>query len=54
MLLYTLKPVLVATFIKQAAYLKRPVIWFPIQTNKFKFTCIKQAPALSKLISIIP
>ena len=51
----TVKPVLVATSIKQATSIKKPVVWFPIQTiNKFKFTFIKQAPASSKHFSIIP
>ena len=33
----TVKAVLVATSIKQAICLKRPVVWFPIVTNKNKF-----------------
>ena len=44
----TVKPVLVATFIKQATCLKRPVFPFPVVSNKYKHTCIKHVPALSK------
>ena len=46
---YTVKPVKVATCIKQA-WLQFP----PKKTNLLKFTCIKQAPVLSKHIWIIP
>ena len=50
----TVKPVLVATSIEQAICIKRPVFRSPIMTNKNKFTCIKQAPVLSKHFSFIP
>ena len=50
----TVKHVLVAISIKQATCIKRPVFWFPIKTNKYKCTCIEQAPALSKHFSVIP
>ena len=46
----TVKPVLVATSIKQATCIKRPVFRFPINTNKN----IKQAPVLSKHFSFLP
>ena len=45
---YTVKPVLVATCIKQAC------IHFPKQANSLKCTCIKHAPTLSEQILIIP
>ena len=38
-----------ATSIKQATCIKRPIM-----TNKNKFTCLKQAPVLSKHFSVIP
>ena len=50
----TVKPVLVATCIKQATCITRPVFRFPIKTNKFICTYIKEAPALSKHFSVIP
>ena len=50
---YTVKPVLVATSIKQATCLKRPVLQFPIVTNKTKFTCIKQAQQFSVIPWVI-
>ena len=37
------KPVLVATSIKQATCIKRPVFQFPFVVNKYKSTCLKQA-----------
>ena len=54
LLVDTVKPVLEATSIMQATCIKRPVLWFPIKTNKYKCTCIKQAPALKKHFSVIP
>ena len=51
---HTVKPVLVATSIKQATCIKRPVFRFPVMTYKYNFTCIKQAPGLSKHFLAIP
>ena len=51
---YTVKPVLVATSIKQATCVKQSHIQFPKVKNTLKCTSIKQAPALSKQILIIP
>ena len=53
-LLYTVKPVLVATSIKQATCIKQACIQIPKQANTLKCTCIKQAPVLSKHILIVP
>ena len=50
----TVKPVLVATSIKQATCIKQACVQFPKQANTLKCTCIKQAPVLSKQILIIP
>ena len=50
----TVKPVLVATSIKQATCIKQACIQFPKQANTLKCTCIKQAPVLSKQIFIVP
>ena len=50
----TVKPALVASSIKQATCIKRPVFRFPIMTDKNKMTCIKQAPVLSKHFSFLP
>ena len=50
----TVKPVLVATSIKQATCVKQTSIKFPKKANTLKFTCIKQAPILSKQILFIP
>ena len=47
------KPVLVATSVKQAACIKQACIQFPKKANTLKCTCIKQAPVLSKQILII-
>ena len=52
--IYTVKPVLVTTSIKQATCIKKGCIQFPKKANKLKFTCIKQAPVLSKQILIVP
>ena len=51
---YTVKPVLVATSIKQATCIKQACIEFPKQANTLRCTCIKQAPVLSKQILIVP
>ena len=51
---YTVKPVLVATSIKQATCIKQACIQFPKQTDTLKCTCIKQAPVLSKQILSVP
>ena len=45
---YTVKPVSVATSIKQAACIKQACSQFPKKQNILKCTCIKQAPVLSK------
>ena len=50
----TVKPVLVATSIKQATCIKQACSQFPRQENTWKCTCIKQAPVLSKHILFIP
>ena len=50
----SVKPVLVATSIKQATYIKQAYIQLPQQANKLKGTCIKQAPVLSKQFLVIP
>ena len=42
----TVKPVLVATSIKQSTCTKQAHIQFPKQANRLKRTCIKQAPVL--------
>ena len=47
---HTVKPVLVATSIKQATCIKQACIQFP----KLKCTCIKQASVLSEQILIVP
>ena len=47
----SVKPILVATSIKQATYIKQAYIQLPQQANKLKGTCIKQAPVL---ILVIP
>ena len=49
----TLKPVLVATSIKQATCIKQ-AIQFLKQENTLKCTCIKQASDLSKQILVVP
>ena len=49
----TVKPVLVATSIKQATCIKQAGIQFSKQADTLKCTCIKQAPVLSKRILII-
>ena len=36
-LYYTVKPVLEATSIKEATCIKRPMFWFPIMINNYKF-----------------
>ena len=52
---HTVKPVIVATSIKQATCIKQAWLQFPKKANllKFTYTCIKQAPVLSKHIWII-
>ena len=50
----TVKPVLVATSIKQATCIKQACSLFPKQANTVKHTCIKQTLVLSKQILIIP
>ena len=45
--IYKVKPVLVATPIKQAACFKQAGILFPKQANILKCTCVKQALVLS-------
>ena len=50
----TVKPVLVATSIKQAICIKQACTQFPKKANTLKCTCIKQAPVLSKHILFIP
>ena len=50
----TVKPVLVATSIKQATCIKQACFQFPKQEDSLKCTCIKQAPVLSKQILIVP
>ena len=50
----TVKPVLVATSIKQATCIKQACIHVPKKENTLKCTCIKQAPVLSKHILIVP
>ena len=44
---------LVVTSIQQASCIKRSVFWFPLMKNRYNFTCIKQAPVLSKGFSVI-
>ena len=51
---YTVKPVLVATSIKQATCIKQACIQFSKQANTLKCFSIKQAPVLSKQIFIVP
>ena len=51
--LHTVKPVLVATSIKQATCIKQVCIHFMKKSNTLKLTYIKQAPVLSKHILII-
>ena len=46
----TVKPVLVATSIKQATCIKQASVKVPKGANTSKCTCIKQAPVLSKHI----
>ena len=48
------KPILVATSIKQATCIKQAYSQFPKMENTLKCTCIKQAPVLSKHILFIP
>ena len=48
------KPVLVATSIKQATCIKQACNQIPKQASTLKCTCIKQAPVLSKQILIVP
>ena len=50
----TVKPVFVATSIKQATCIKQASVQFPKQANTLKCTYIKQAPVLSKQILIVP
>ena len=50
----TVKPVLVATSIKQATCIKQACIQIPKQANTLKCIFIKQAPVLSKQILIVP
>ena len=50
----TVKPVLVATFIKQATCIKQACRQFPKKENALKCTCIKQTPVLSKHFLFIP
>ena len=51
----TVKPLLVATSVKPATYIKQACFQFPKKTNtKGKYTYTKQAPVLSKHILIIP
>ena len=50
----TVKPLLVATSIKQATCIKQACIHSPKKANALNCTCIKQAPVLSKHILIIP
>ena len=45
---HTGKPVLVATSIKQATWIKQACIQFPQQANILKCTCFKQAPVFSR------
>ena len=49
----TVKPLLVATSIKQETRIKQACIHFPKEANSLKCTCIKQASVLSKHILII-
>ena len=53
-LITTVTPVLVATYIKQATCIKEACIHFPKRANTLKCTCIKQAPVLSKHILTVP
>ena len=48
----TVKPVLVATSIKQATCIKQACIRFPKQAKTLKCAFLKQAPVLSKQIFI--
>ena len=41
--MHTVKPVLVATSVKQATCIKQACIQFPKQANTLKCTCLKQA-----------
>ena len=50
----TVKPVLVATSIKQATCIKQACSQFPKKLNTLKCICIKQASVLSKNILFIP
>ena len=50
----TVKPVLVASSLKQATCIKQACILFSKWANALKCTCIKQAPILRKQILIIP
>ena len=50
----TVKPVLVATSIKQATCIKQACVQFPEKANMLQHTCIMQAPVLSKHFFIIP
>ena len=52
--LHKVKPVLVATSVKQVACIKQACIHFPKKANTSKCTCIYQTPVLSKHILIIP
>ena len=51
---YTVKPVLVATSIKQATCIKQASVQFPWRVTTLKSTCIKQAHVFSKHILIVP
>ena len=55
-MIYTVKPVLVVTSIKQAACtcIKQACNQFPKQANTLICTCIKRAPVLCKQILIVP
>ena len=50
----TVKPVLVATSIKNATCIKQTCNQFPEKENALKCTCIKQTPVLNKCSLIIP
>ena len=50
----TVKPVLVATSVKQATCIKQAFVQFLKQADTLECTCIKQAPVLSKQVLIIP
>ena len=51
---HTVKQAVVATSIKQATRFQQAYILFLKKAIAWKFTCIKQAPGLSKHILIIP